>query len=159
MAGLLSASLRPFGTRGPRSRWRGKGASGGRAAASLAAPPAPAVRPLAAPSAVTLLLSGVFLRTEQEKRGEARNCARAESVGPISVQSFVAGRRVGSEAVAAAGEMFGVAVVENAGAVGELGKVEVAAVIDFEEHRSLRCKGDVPGLGADARQYGSGRHN
>ena len=48
--------------------------------------------------------------------------------------------------------MFGVAFVENTGAVRELCEVEVAAVIDLEEHRPLGGERDIPGLGADARQ-------
>ena len=48
--------------------------------------------------------------------------------------------------------MFGVAFIENTGAVRQLGEVEVAAVIDFEDHRPLGGERDIPGLGADARE-------
>jgi hypothetical protein len=48
--------------------------------------------------------------------------------------------------------MFGVAFIENTGAVRQLGEVEVTAVIHLEEHRPLGGERDIPRLGADARQ-------
>jgi hypothetical protein len=57
-----------------------------------------------------------------------------------------------SAAVAAAGKMFDVAFIENTCAVRELGEVEVAAVIDLEDHWPLGGERDIPRLGADARQ-------
>ena len=48
--------------------------------------------------------------------------------------------------------MFDVAFIENTGTVRELCEVEVAAVIDLEDHRPLGGERDIPGLGADARE-------
>jgi hypothetical protein len=48
--------------------------------------------------------------------------------------------------------MFGVAFIENTGAVRELCEVEVAVVIHLEEHRPLGGERDILGLGADAWQ-------
>ena len=56
-------------------------------------------------------------------------------------------------AIAAAPEMFPVGLVEDPCPVRELVQVEIAAVVQFEEDRSVRGKRDVPGLRANAGKH------
>ena len=94
-------------------------------------------------------------RARLTRRAEPRRCTDA---GDLQQSHALPLRLPSARPLGAMVEKRAEALVHQAGGVGQLGQIEIAADVDLDQHRAALGRRDVPGLHAQAGKR-PGRHS